>query len=787
MTGETKHTRPDCIVLGVKPGVSPGSGPPVRIFLGTQAEQYRAERVFFWSIEQVRDPSRVYEIYLMKGMSGFRRTWLWNTGFTNYRFAIPGYGGYQGRAIYNDVDQTYHEDPAKLFDMDMGDHAVLAVSQTDTSVMLMDCGRMKKFWTLDKARTRRKYPLIAAVQAEEGAYGLFDDGWNVRDMPFIPGQSKCYHYTILHYQPWQPLRERFYYRPNKEGGKLWHDLEQGADRAGFQIFTAVRPSPHFDDLLETRADVFEGNFAPGMLDTVAADLSAGTSATAILEINGRRLTDLVREMRTAQHGEKYDGLVIQADLSLWPKQDLPWILDALFARAGKFIAGTLRVPEAARDRKGPRRMAMAKAAEWWNWALGAASAHYPEVCWRFVLAPRLDSGVDDFDYCRGGPCPTSALPAVWILSDEKPGHRTQSLGLANALGWPCEEKKLQFNFRGELPNALVKDTIKSLTASSHAIAGPPWPDLVIATGRRTAPIAAWVRQHSLGKTRTVQMGRIGISRDDHFDLGVAPVYAGLYPDPRRMETVLPLTRVNQVSLDKAAEQWRARFSTDSRPLLALLVGGTNVEHEFSPACARELGESVKSMVDAAGGKVLVSTSRRTSEPAAEALLAALGSCCAHAYIWQRDKDICDNPYMAYLACAAALVVTGESASMLAEACSTGKPVAIFPLPVRSASPVTWLRTLGRMLGDAVARRAYARPLNKRGVERPQRGIQRFCAGLLARGLVRTGGHSKQLHEALVSRGLAVIYDGRLPPLPTAGVNEEDHVADRVRTLMGRAS
>ena len=253
LSDDQKPIQPDCIVLGVKPGVSPSPKPPVRIFLGTQAEQYRPERVFFWSIEQVRDPSRVYEIYLMKGMSGYRRTWLWNTGFTNYRFAIPYYAGYQGRAIYNDVDQTYHADPAELFDMDMGDHAVLAVSRTDTSVMLMDCERMQKFWTLEKAQTLRKYPLIAAVQAQEGAYGLFDESWNVRDTAYIPGHTRCYHYTILHYQPWRPLRERFYYRPNKEGGSLWCGLEAAADRAGFQVFTASRPSRYFDEILETQS------------------------------------------------------------------------------------------------------------------------------------------------------------------------------------------------------------------------------------------------------------------------------------------------------------------------------------------------------------------------------------------------------------------------------------------------------------------------------------------------------------------------------------------------------
>ena len=793
LTEDQKNLQPDCIVLGVVPGVPPNPKPPVRIFLGTQVEQYRPERVFFWSIEQVRDPSRVYEIYLMKGMSGYRRSWLWNTGFTNYRFAVPYYAGYQGRAIYNDVDQTYHADPAELFDMDMGDHAVLAVSRTDTSVMLMDCERMKELWTLEKAQSRRKYPLIAALQANEGAYGLFDESWNVRDTPYLPGHTRCYHYTILHYQPWRPFRELFYYRPNKEGGNLWCGLEAAADRAGFQVFTANRPSQHFDVILETQSRALENNFSLTILADMATDLITATSATSILEVKGtcpavdakqRQLTDLVREMRSAHVRETFEGIVLSADLSLWPKQDLPWILDELFARAGRFIVGTVHVPEAARGSRGSRRLAMMKAAEWWNWALGAASAHHPEVCWRFALASGLDSDIEDIEFCRGGSHPASATPAVWVLLDEKPGHDTQSLGLANSLGWPYEEKSLQFNWRAELPNSMVKGSVASLKASSTPITKPPWPDLLIASGRRTAPIAEWIRQHSLGRTRTVQIGRLGTSREDHFDIGVAPEYAGLYPDPRRLETTMPLTRVSQESLDEAAERWRDELGGGKELRVALLVGGTNVEHEFSTGCARELGESIKTMVEALGGSALVSTSRRTSKAAAESLLSALGSSCFHAYVWQTDNANSENPYLGYLAYADAFVVTGESASMLAEACTTGKPVAIFPLPARSAGVIAWVRSVGRTLGDAVARRAYARPLNKRGIERPQRGVQRFCAGLLAKGWVRTGGHSRQLHESLIAHGLAVYFDGSLPPPPASSVNEMNRVADQVRSMMG---
>src|SRR5262245_43233947 len=73
--------RPERVVLDVREGATRNAKPPVRIFVGTEPGQYRAERVFVWSIEQVRDPARVYEIYLMADLRGFdRRRWL--TGFT---------------------------------------------------------------------------------------------------------------------------------------------------------------------------------------------------------------------------------------------------------------------------------------------------------------------------------------------------------------------------------------------------------------------------------------------------------------------------------------------------------------------------------------------------------------------------------------------------------------------------------------------------------------------------------------------------------------------------------
>src|SRR5258706_3412918 len=241
------HARPECVVLGVREGAAPSTKPPVRLFVGAEPAQHRAERVFLWSIEKVRDPSRVYEIYLMKELAGFdRRGWL--TGFTNYRFAIPHFAGAVGKAIYNDVDQIYLADPGEFFDAALAGHGFLALSDRDTSVMLIDCARMAQVWTIEAARRERRSGMEAKARAVSGAWGPLDSAWHARDGEYKPGQSKLIHYTAIHMQPWRPTPQYYAYQRNPVG-HVWFELERSADAAKYQVFTDAQPSAQYAALL----------------------------------------------------------------------------------------------------------------------------------------------------------------------------------------------------------------------------------------------------------------------------------------------------------------------------------------------------------------------------------------------------------------------------------------------------------------------------------------------------------------------------------------------------------
>jgi hypothetical protein len=106
----------------------------------------------------------------------------------------------------------------------------------------------------------------------------------------------------------------------------------------------------------------------------------------------------------------------------------------------------------------------------------------------------------------------SDMPLVWVLTDDRPGNTTQSIGLARALGWPYEVKALQFTaiiHRMKFFWNSFTATTKWVDPTRSSPLAPPWPDVVIAAGRRPAQVSRWIHKQSGGHTRLIQMGRKG--------------------------------------------------------------------------------------------------------------------------------------------------------------------------------------------------------------------------------------------------------------------------------------
>jgi hypothetical protein len=139
---------------------------------------------------------------------------------------------------------------------------------------------------------------------------------------------------------------------------------------------------------------------------------------------------------------------------------------------------------------------------------------------------------------------------------------------------------------------------------------------------------------------------------------------------------LPLHDVTPETLAAEAARCGDALRQLPRPLTAVLVGGSSGPYLFTQDAAARLARTASRLAAARGGALLVTTSARTGQAAADALAAGLS--VPHVlYRWQGPSD--DNPFHAFLGLSDEILVTADSVSMLAEACATGRPVHLFDI------------------------------------------------------------------------------------------------------------
>jgi mitochondrial fission protein ELM1 len=284
-------------------------------------------------------------------------------------------------------------------------------------------------------------------------------------------------------------------------------------------------------------------------------------------------------------------------------------------------------------------------------------------------------------------------PATWVLFGAREGDNAQVEALACALGWPFREVRLDFNALFHLPNPLLGASLASLTPESRRQLRPPWPRLVIAVGRRTVAPARWIRQASGGRAKLVHIGRPRAPLD-LFDLIITTPQYGLPERPNVLKLALPMHLPAQVS-DQYLHEWRTRFEALPRPWTGVLIGGSVWPYVCGRAAAMRLARALNRFVARSFGSALIVTSRRTGAGIAPLLRSKLVVPCG-LWEWRPEHP---NPYAALLALADRFVVTADSASMVAQAGLSGRPVALFELDLRDDPLSRAGRFLGRQAGE----------------------------------------------------------------------------------------
>lgn len=259
----------------------------------------------------------------------------------------------------------------------------------------------------------------------------------------------------------------------------------------------------------------------------------------------------------------------------------------------------------------------------------------------------------------------SAIQAsVWLLLGPRPGDNNQALALGEALGLPFAIKRLDYNLLQRFSLRLPA-TKASLKRGKCSTLDPPWPALVVAVGRRSVPVARWIKRQSGGRTRIV---RIGHPRNQAqlFDLSIT---TRQYPLPDCGNVLLlPVTMSRFVPPPPPNAREQAWIDSLPRPIRLVAVGGPTKYWQLTPA------PIVRALDTGNHGCVVVATSRRTPADLVDCLR-VLAADSDRVRLVERDFP----SFSALLGEADEIFVTGDSLSMLSEAIQAGKPVAIIPV------------------------------------------------------------------------------------------------------------
>ena len=294
---------------------------------------------------------------------------------------------------------------------------------------------------------------------------------------------------------------------------------------------------------------------------------------------------------------------------------------------------------------------------------------------------------------------------IWLLLDNRIGSRNQALGIAHYLDknkFNIIEKKVEYNKFASLPNFIRHKTLIGLTPNSKELISAPYPDFVLSSTRRTAPIARYIKKQN-PQTKLVQLIHIGKTGLKDFDLVFVPLHdKHKTQSPNIRYTIGAPHFITDEKLDNAKLKWEQKFAHLPRPITALIIGGAIKKRKFSLENAKKLALAVKKLKEKEGGSLLITTSRRTGAQAEQEIMSILKDIPNYNYLWGSKEE---NPYLGFLACSDNIVVTGDSVSMCCEATATKKPLRIF-------TSADWLTTKHMNFVNSLYNNNYAQDIEQ---------------------------------------------------------------------------
>ncbi len=261
---------------------------------------------------------------------------------------------------------------------------------------------------------------------------------------------------------------------------------------------------------------------------------------------------------------------------------------------------------------------------------------------------------------------------AWLITDGKIGMDVQVRGVADALGLDADMKHVAPAGVHRFLSPWLPPAARERIGSGGPLS-PPWPDVVLATGRLSIPYLRAVRRQAGEETYTV------ILQDPKTGAGSADlIWVPAHDTLRGTNVITTPTAPHSFTKTRIAglrANMPAGIAALPGPRVAVILGGRSGDYPYSDACHRRLATSLQSLA-ALGVSFLITPSRRT-HPELLATVDAATVTNPRIFWLDQSQNSGPNPYPDFLAQADVLIATADSVNMSSEITATGRSAYIF--------------------------------------------------------------------------------------------------------------
>lgn len=287
---------------------------------------------------------------------------------------------------------------------------------------------------------------------------------------------------------------------------------------------------------------------------------------------------------------------------------------------------------------------------------------------------------------------------IVVLSDKKPGHFKQSLGIVQKMK-DCTSEWIDIQFKSKwrdnilrilmcifggiaLSSSMIHIILKWCLdqTSFNSVYFVQEADLILSTGSSVASVNLLLGKMLNASTVTcLRPSPVGIR---FFDLAILPM--SYWKKNSREQNICKTTGIpNPISpdiLNSEREILLDVLKLKDQKRIGILIGGSDKHETISMTDAKQLLQFCQETVNTQHVQILLTTSRRTPLEVTDLLNESLTreEWCP-LYVDPYTPSEIDDPYQAILALSDILIVSADSFSMVCEAASSGKKVYVIKL------------------------------------------------------------------------------------------------------------